>query len=1114
MLSKIVEMIRKAEPYLSLTHALANLTSGRNVAVRGTPGSLRAILLGALAEELSQQLLVIVASDELHELVEDTCLVAGASHVTVFSDANESSQRAASENLQTLQALANTSARIILSTPSALTSRVPTPEAVRKQTLVLEEKRTYDYSSLLSQLVEFGFVRKQYVQSPGEYSVRGGILDVFPFAGDSPLRIEFDGNIVASIREFDPLSQRSIRELHSALIMPDLLSAESDRTASLLDYLAPHALIVLDERVMDPELRTSTAEETQQKLRWGDLLEQGSAFPQLHLLHTHAATAPCFDFSAVPEPAINSSIAVLRSHLTDLQSQHYHIVITADTTEELQRLKQLLTELEPLAEEQERHAQLAPHVLDVARLEFSLDALHRGFIFPHGRLAVFTEHHIFNRLKRRGRLPKARLKGLTRKDLLELRKGDYVVHADFGIGRFDGLKKISVRDIEQEVLALQYDEKDTLYVNLNYLHKIQKYSSKDGHIPKLTRLGSGEWDRLKARAKKRLQDIARDLIILYAKRKALPGFAFAKDTLWQRELEASFVYEDTPDQSKATEDVKRDMESPYPMDRLICGDVGFGKTEVAVRAAFKAVMSGKQVALLVPTTILAMQHYATFTDRLSRYATHIEVISRFKTRAEQKTILQRLSAGTVDIIIGTHRLLSKDVHFNDLGLLIIDEEHRFGVAAKEKLRQLKATVDTLTLTATPIPRTLHFSLLGARDLSIIATPPRNRLPVITEIVNYDERLIREAILREIQRGGQVFFVHDRVQTMDDVVSRLHVLLPHVRIGKAHGQMHAHELEKIMLAFLERKFDVLVATKIIESGIDMPNVNTIIINRADRFGMAELYQLRGRVGRSNTQAYAYLLVPPISSLPRETVRRLQALEEFTELGSGFNLAMRDLEIRGAGNLLGGEQSGYIDAMGFEMYTRILEEAVAELKEKEFGELFGAQHPRREEQAVIEADADVHIPDWYIEDSDERLAIYRRLYSLTDISEVDDIAAELKDRFGAPPPPVERLLSLVRIRRKATLLGFRKVSLTEKAITIEFPPSSESWFYEAETFNVLMTHIAQKKTTFLRQDGSTLLLVAPLNQAQDAFESAHALLDDLSAVVAPYAHASASEEPQPA
>jgi transcription-repair coupling factor (superfamily II helicase) len=1176
MIEQLKQTITEQPRVQQLLKRVNQLQASESLALTGVVGSLRSFVLTALAEDLSKQILIVAPDEDAAEKCRDDFnLVVGRSRVTLFGRSNhhahvDDTSATSVEDVETLRALMDGSASIIITHATALSSHIPNPASLQQQVFKIEIGKEYDFKKLQAQLAGFGFEKQQFVASVGDYSVRGGILDVFPFVGENPVRIEFFGDTVESIREFEAISQRSIKELVAASIVPDLLASSrssSDLTPSpspkrtgeldnenvnelihpspfgrgdggegksdtakrairstLLDFLNPNALLVLDE----PELlkktldeRFDSAQRDGESLRsWEGLLELFALFPQIHLslfdgVHPERSRRAqgdakrIIDFNSTSQPSINGSIKILRAHLVELQSKDFAIFITCDTQSEQERLRNLLAELEPIAEEEEQEqyperSRRTEHHLDVSKLQFSLDAFHEGFVLPDAKLALFTEHQIFNRLKRRGKQRRAKFKGITARELHELRKGDYVVHSEFGIGRYDGLKKINVRDVEQEVVKLLYEEKDTLYVNLNYLNKIQKYASKEGHVPKLTRLGSGEWEKLKARTKKRVKDIARDLIRLYAKRKQAQGHAFDKDTLWQRELEASFMYEDTPDQAKSTEEVKQDMEAPFPMDRLVCGDVGFGKTEVAVRAAFKSVMSGKQAALLVPTTILAQQHYNTFLDRLSKYSTRVEVISRFKTKKEQTAIIERLKSGATDIVIGTHRLLSKDVGFKDLGLLIIDEEHRFGVAAKEKLRQFKANVDTLTLTATPIPRTLHFSLMGARDLSIIATPPRNRIPIITEIAQYNEEHIREAILREIHRGGQVFFVHDRVHNMDEEIARLQKILPHARIRYAHGQMHAHELEDVMLAFLERKFDVLVATKIIESGLDIPSVNTIIINRADRFGMAELYQLRGRVGRSNVQAYAHLLTPPISVLPRETVRRLQAIEEFTELGSGFNLAMRDLEIRGAGNLLGGEQSGFIESMGFEMYTRILEEAVAELKEQEFQDLFEKEIGKRREesQTLVEADFDVHIPESFIENDNERLAIYRRLFAVTTNEQLEEISSELTDRFGKHPDEVANLLNLVRVRLKASKLGFRKVNISTDGVMIEFPPESETPFYEAESFQLLMTFISQKKNKrmALRQNGKTLVLACSFENGEtNSFNGTESLLDELESAV---------------
>ena len=714
-------------------------------------------------------------------------------------------------------------------------------------------------------------------------------------------------------------------------------------------------------------------------------------------------------------------------------------------------------------------------------------------------------------MKRRGTAKRKKFKGFTQKEFQQLKRGDFVVHQDYGIGRFAGLQKIKVRGVETEVMKLVYDESDALYVHLNFIDRVQKYSSQEGHTPTLSKLGGSDWGRLKSRARKKIKDIARDLIKLYARRKHEQGFTFAVDTHWQKEMEASFLYEDTPDQATSTVDVKRDMEQPSPMDRLICGDVGFGKTEVAVRAAFKAVMNGKQVAVLVPTTILAHQHFHTFIDRIGRYSVRVESLTRFRSKNEQREVLEALEEGKVDILIGTHRLLSKDVVFKDLGLLIIDEEQRFGVASKEKLRQFRANVDTLTLTATPIPRTLQFSLMGARDLSLINTPPRNRIPIQTEIAQFDLQLIHEVIMKELHRGGQVYFVHDRVQNIDLIRAMLEEHIPKARFHVAHGQMKGHTLEKAMMDFLEKKYDVLLCTKIIESGIDIPSVNTIIINRADRFGLAELYQLRGRVGRSNIQAYAYLLTPPLSVLPRVTLRRLQAIQEFTELGSGFNLAMRDLEIRGAGNLLGGEQSGFILEMGFEMYQRVVEEAVAELKNEEFNELVdqnAREEKKKKGETVIETDIVALIPDIYIEHDAERLDIYRRLYRCESLGDLITMRTELKDRFGEYPEEVEQLFMQIELKVIAAKIGFIKVELEGEILLLYFPPSEEKTFYDGDDapFQKMIGQIHELKQfhPHLEHNNKQLMLTVRVKVSENQIErlnSVKAILNKIELLLQP-------------
>jgi transcription-repair coupling factor (superfamily II helicase) len=1076
MIDLIREILEGNPAFDRFASVCAENRPGAVVTVSGLAGSLAAVALSGLYRQRPRQILVVARDQEsAGELNDDIGLCLGEESVHAFGGDEQGAMR-------TLRSLARGDDAVVVTSPPGLLAALPAPAAVDANAITVEAGGTYAFSAIQEALERFGFERKEFVEASGDFAVRGGILDVYPFIGENPVRLEFFGETVESVREFDPLSQRSIRDLSIAVIVPDLLSRSNvsgesaDSSSSLLDFLSPGALVFLDE----PEILRGSFEEAAGKIagtsrQFSDIEGLLELFPVVQI---RSASRPdsTLDFAASPQPSFNSSVKLLHRSLLELQQRSVRLIVACDSPSELARLKDLLASAD--GQIQEDRTESADPPLDLARMVFAQHALHQGFVFPGAGLAYYTEHQIFSRLKRRGRRRPARFKGFTENELQQLRKGDFVVHQDFGIGRYAGLSRIRVKQVEQEVVKVEYAEKDTLYVNLNYVNRLQKYSSKEGHIPKLTRLGSSEWDRLKARAKKRVKDIARDLIQLYATRKKSEGHSFLADTPWQKELEASFMYEDTFDQAKATIEVKRDMEAPYPMDRLVCGDVGFGKTEVAVRAAFKAVVGGKQAAVLVPTTILAMQHFNTFVDRTSRYGVGVQVISRFKTKKEQAEILAMLQAGSVDIVIGTHRLLSRDVRFKDLGLLIIDEEHRFGVTAKEKLRQLRTEVDTLALTATPIPRTLHFSLMGARDLSIIATPPRNRLPVITEITQWNDDLIRESVHRELHRGGQVYVVHDRIQNIDEVTSRLREILPGVRITLAHGQMHAHELEAVMMSFLEKKVDVLVSTKIIESGLDIPNVNTILINRADRFGMAELYQLRGRVGRSNVQAYAYLLTPPFSVLPTVTIRRLQALQEFNELGSGFNLAMRDLEIRGAGNLLGSEQSGFIESMGFETYTRILEDAVRELKDEEFREVFAGIEAGKGtvRDMVVEPEFDALIPESYVPGEAERLAIYRRLYALTTPSQLQEVADELRDRFGKFPEEVENLLGVIRLRLQAAKLGFRKVNISESAMDVEFPPETEVHFYEGEPFQQMMTVISglKGKGAFLKQHGSTLKL----------------------------------------
>jgi transcription-repair coupling factor (superfamily II helicase) len=1189
MIEKIKKKIFATEPFQQLT--ADEPVPGAALWLRGIAGSLRAFVAVHLYQEFQHQLLVVCAEKDGAEKLRDDCsLLLGDADVRLYlvesaHDAQVLNMTAPISQVETLKALSTKSPGIYITHASALGQGVPDRNTFKESVLDLGLRTDVEFLAFLEKLSELGFERKSIVETYGDFAVRGGIVDVFPFIGDNPVRIEFWGDTVESIREFDVLSQRSVRELQSVSIVPDLarlngagrVGAAPDEPVppaqEFFSYLSPEVRILTeDTALIEKEFQELENEGVTLDFSYDRVAASLGRYP-LYAMSALGHRDDAIEFNAAPQPATTGSIKALLGAVRQLHEKGYAIILASETKEEGDRIRELIDEGAHGADKNQRRGterrRSAPRSNemdeegetetlsvddDVARnvsdeneatrtfsdddlaelgedlpfgdeyiegsaaeddadsdradidaaakaIEYATETLHAGFLYPPAKLAIFVEHEIFGRIKRRGAAKRRRFKGISQKELQTLRRGDYVVHVDHGIGKFLGLQKILVGGVEQEVAKLEYAEGGTLFVNLNFITRLQKYSSAEGHMPKMNRLGSAEWERLKTRTKKKIKDIARDLIRLYSKRKQEPGFAFQTDTHWQKEMEASFMYDDTVDQARATAEVKVDMENATPMDRLVCGDVGFGKTEVAVRASFKAVMNNKQVAILVPTTILAQQHFNTFTDRLNRYPVRIGLLSRFKTPKEQKSVIQSVKDGTIDILIGTHRILSKDIEFKDLGLLIVDEEQRFGVAAKEKLRTLKISVDTLTLTATPIPRTLNFSLLGARDLSLINTPPRNRLPIQTEIASFDKRIIREAVLKELHRSGQVFIVNDRIHPIDALTEVFQEFIPEARFRVAHGQMHAHQLEKVMMDFMQKKFDVLVTTKIIESGVDIPSVNTIIINRADHFGLAELYQLRGRVGRSNVQAYAYLLVPPIATLPKQTLRRLQAIEEFTELGSGFNLAMRDLEIRGAGNMLGAEQSGFIMEMGFEMYTKIMEEAVAELKELEFADLFAHQEqaPKKKTDTQIEADIEAYIPELYVENDSERLDIYRRLYKASTIRDADDIRLELVDRFGAAMPEVEQLFALAQLRIFGADLGLKKVEINQRTLRLYLPGEKESTFYETGEFQALMDKAARltEYVLTLKQAEKTLYLTTFLKHRTgvERIAETRAILDAL-------------------
>lgn len=956
---------------------------------------------------------------------------------------------------------------VTVTSADALFEKIVPPGVFSGASFSIAKGDEVDLGALKEELVDQSYTNVKFVDRPGEFAHRGGILDVFPYSGEYPIRLEFFGDEVDSIREFDPDSQRSVSYLDVVRIVPDATNLTTGSKEHLLSYFPEDTVLVLFNAPLiesDIQERFDNALEVYNVLEEDEEIEGLTPPSELYLdkqtfiqsVAKHSTIhfggfsdnkTPDWSYrlEASPQPDFNGSIKLLRDDINELSLKGYDTYILCDNEGQRDRFEELLGEPS-----------------DKLRYHLSVETLHEGFILHDKALAVYTDHQIFNRYHRPKVKRQKKTGGISHKELRDLNVGDYVVHVDYGIGKFAGFKKIKVKDIVQESVVLKYKEDSVLYVNVSSLHKIQKYSGKEGTQPRITKLGSGQWARKKAKTKKRVKDIARDLIKLYAKRKSQDAYAFDPDNAWQTEMEARFEFEETPDQRDAIEAVKNDMEQDMPMDRLVCGDVGFGKTEVAVRAAFKAVMDHKQVAVLVPTTILADQHYKTFSERMKDFPVTVDVISRFRTSAEQKKTLKKLKEGKIDIIVGTHRLVSNDVEFNDLGLLVVDEEQRFGVSAKEKLKKYRATVDVLTLTATPIPRTLQFSLMGARDLSIINTPPPNRQPVETEIHSFNHELIRDAITQEISRGGQVFFIHNRVKNIEQIADMVRQLLPEVRVRFAHGQMTSSKLEKIIEDFYEHKFDVLVSTNIVENGIDIANANTMIINRADRFGLAELHQLRGRVGRSNRKAFCYLITPPIATLTNKARKRLLALEEFSDLGSGFNIAMRDLDIRGAGDILGAEQSGYINDVGFELYQKILNDAVKELKNEEFSDVFKDVEVETElPETTIEFDRPALLENNYVSDSVERLNLYRKLAGATSEQEITDWKEEMTDRFGPLPKSAQNLLMAAKVKLYASRNFFTKVTIRANRMWIVCPKTGSELgeeFYK-QRFQPLLKYLQE-------------------------------------------------------
>ena len=991
----------------------------------------------------------------------------------------------------------------VVTYPDALAEKVVSKEELDDNTLKIHVGEQLDTDFIMEVLRSYGFQYVDYVYEPGQYAVRGSIIDVFAFSYELPFRIDFFGDEVDSIRTFEVESQLSRDKRESIVIVPDL-SVIGNNNISFLNFIpADTTLAMRDffwageriEAIYNEVINNTTQYDVNEidelavqgeKLR-GMLLDGSDfnahalKFRRLEFGHKPTGTpSATFKFDTSIQPIYHKNFDLVATSLTEYLQNGYTLYICSDSRKQIDRIRSIFEDR-------------GDHITFTAVER----TLHEGFADNSLKMCIFTDHQIFDRFHKYNlKSDKARSGkvALSLKELTSFTMGDYVVHADHGVGKFAGLVRLPQGDSTQEVIKLIYQNEDVVFVSIHSLHKVSKYRGKDGEPPRLNKLGTGAWEKLKERTKTKIKDIARDLIKLYAKRREEKGFAFTPDTFLQNELEASFIYEDTPDQSKATADVKQDMERNVPMDRLVCGDVGFGKTEVAVRAAFKAVSDNKQVAILVPTTVLAYQHFQTFRERLKGFPCRVDYLSRARTTTQSKDVIKGLENGEVNILIGTHRILSKDVRFKDLGLLIIDEEQKFGVGVKEKLRQLKVNVDTLTMTATPIPRTLQFSLMGARDLSVISTPPPNRYPIQTELHTFNEEVITDAINFEMSRNGQVFFVNNRIGNLQELKALILRHIPDARIAIGHGQMEPAELEKIIFGFVNYDYDVLIATSIIESGIDIPNANTIIVNQAQNFGLSDLHQLRGRVGRSNKKAFCYLLSPPLTTLTADGRRRLQAIENFSDLGSGIHIAMQDLDIRGAGNMLGAEQSGFIADLGYETYQKILTEAVEELKTDEFADLYAEEvqgdgtisGEQFVKDTVLESDMELLLPANYVTGASERMLLYRELDGLVLDADVDAFRLRLEDRFGPLPRETEELLRIVPLRRIAARLGIEKITLKGSRMLLYLVSNAESPYYQSAAFGKLISYMMKytRRCDLRDQNGKRSMVVKQVSNVEEA------------------------------
>lgn len=1102
----IKQLYAKAPGTVALCKLLQE-NHGSNIFLQGQQASATPLLFAAVATEIKQTFLFVLQdADEAGYFYHDLTQVMGTQNVLFFPSSFKRSvkygQRDSANEILRTEVLARVSARdnqateslLIISYPEALSELVVSKQHLDERRLSLKTgQQQIDITDIAHKLREYGFQEVDYVYEPGQYSVRGSILDVYSFSCENPFRIDFFGREIDTIRTFEVQDQLSKDKLNEIEIVPELATLTTERV-SFLNFLPSNSVMVYKDFAYIRDVIAHVYDEGYSKQAITEQLEGATEIEQKQIIDElnkektllspsqfaqQAATFRTIEFGIhagktsssallketkydiikfkiTPQPLFHKNFDLLVDSLDDYILQGYKLYILADSDKQNQRLKDIFADMD---------SQKAKSIV----FEPVNKTLHEGFADDGLKCCFFTDHQIFDRyhkynLKSDG--ARAGKMALTMKELQEMEPGDFIVHVDFGIGKFGGLVRVPAGNSYQEMIRIIYQHNDKVDVSIHSLYKISKYRRSDtGEPPRLSTLGTGAWDRLKEKTKKRIKDIARDLIKLYAQRRHERGHAFSGDSYLQHELEASFLYEDTPDQSKATQDVKADMESQRPMDRLVCGDVGFGKTEVAVRAAFKSACDSKQVAVLVPTTVLAYQHYQTFKNRLKGMPVRVDYLSRARTAKQTKLVLTDLEDGKIDILIGTHKLLGKAVKWHDLGLLIIDEEQKFGVSTKEKLRKLKTNVDTLTMSATPIPRTLQFSLMGARDMSIIRTPPPNRYPIHTELATFSHEVIADAINFEMSRNGQVYFVHDRINGLQEIANLIHKYVPDCRIAIGHGQMPPEELEKVLMGFMNYDYDVLLSTTIVENGIDISNANTMIINDAHRFGLSDLHQMRGRVGRSNRKAFCYLLAPPKSSLTPEARRRLEALENFSELGSGFNLAMQDLDIRGAGNLLGAEQSGFMEDLGYETYQKILNQAVTELKNDEFQDIYAEQMAQGNdisgeefvEDCAIESDLEMYFPDNYVPGSSERMLLYRELDNINDDNDLEAYRQRLIDRFGEIPHEGLELMQVVPLRRLGKRLGCEKISLKQGKMNMQFVANPESAYYQSRTFSAVINYV---------------------------------------------------------